>query len=126
MVDQEIERLLIHAVHSDQKAKQYFMEHTSDESVFEKILFIVESSESGDARMEGAYYVSKFDAALLRKAEARLLKLMDDEWDSVAVHIMMALSRIRSERALQKILDKRVKPVLYWEAMAIKNYLSKE
>ena len=122
MTDERTEKLLIKAVHSDASAKGYFMEHLSDKAVFQNILTIIEQSNSGDARMEGAYYVSKFDETLLLEAEDRLLVMMDDEWDSVAVHIMVALSRIRSRRALEKILDKRVKPVLHWEAVALKNY----
>ena len=124
MIDRKIERLLINAVHSNAEAKQFFMEHLSNEVVFENILTIIEQSDSGDARMKGAFYVTRFDQTLLRKSEDRLLKLMDDEWDSVAVHIMIALSRIKSERALTKILDDRVKPALYWEAVALRNYFT--
>ena len=122
MTDERTEKLLIKSVYSDKDAQGYFMEHLSDKSVFQNILTVIEESDSGDARMKGAYYVSKFDQPLLMEAEERLLVLMDDEWDSVAVHIMVALSRIRSRRALEKILDKRVKPVLHWEAIALKNY----
>ena len=122
MTDERTEKLLIKSVYSDKNAQGFFMEHLSDKALFQNILTIIEESDSGDARMKGAYYVSKFDEALLRDAEDRLLVMMDDEWDSVAVHIMVALSRIRSKRALEKMLDKRVKPVLHWEAVALKNY----
>ena len=122
MIDERTEKLLIQAVYSDADAKHYFLDHLSDAVVFQHILDIIEESDSGDARMKGAFYVSKFAETLLRSAEDRLLNMMDDEWDSVAVHIMVALSRIKSERALTKILDNRVKPVLHWEAVALKNY----
>ena len=125
MIDKSVEELLIRAVHSDNVAKQFFKSNLSDRSLLEKIIAIVEESESGDARMKGAYWISQFDEALLAHVEPQLLKLMDDEWDSVAVHIMLAISKIKSEQALEKILDNRVKPVLYWEALAIKNYLTK-
>ena len=47
---------------------------------------------------------------------------MDCGWDSVAVHIMMALSRIRSEAALHKIIDERIRPRMYWEAAALRRW----
>lgn len=122
MIDERTEKLLIQAVYSDADAQHYFLDHLSDAVVFQHILDIIEESDSGDARMKGAFYVSKYAETLLRSAEDRLLDMMDDEWDSVAVHIMVALSRIKSERALTKILDNRVKPVLHWEAVALKNY----
>lgn len=124
MIDKNIEDLLIRAVHSDNDAKQFFQNNLSNECILEKILAIVEKSESGDARMKGAYWISQFEEDFLKRVESQLLKLMDDEWDSVAVHIMLALSKIKSKQALEKILDNRVKPVLYWEAMAIKNYFA--
>lgn len=124
MVDQDIEKLLIRSVHSHKEACQFFADNLSDESVFDRIICIVMESESGDARMEGAYWISRCNEALLKKSEDILLRLMDDEWDPVAVHIMVALSRIKSERALTKILDNRVKPVLHWEAVALKNYFT--
>ena len=119
----DIEKMLIKSAHSDEECQKYFMNELSNQELFNKILQIVEESESGDAKMEGAYWISKFDKKILEQDEQKLLVLMDCEWDSVAVHIMMALSKIRSEQALIKIIEDRIKPNLYWEAMAIKNYL---
>ena len=123
MPTDEIENMLIQSVHSDKAADRFFLEHTSSEELFGALLNIVETSESGDARMEGAYWISKFDEALLAQAEERLLVLMDCGWDSVAVHIMIALSRIKSRAALTKIIDERIRPHLYWESVALCNYL---
>lgn len=69
------------------------------------MIAIAEESESGDARMKSAYYISQFEGERLKQQESRLLQLMDDEWDSVAVH-MMALSKIKSKPAPEKILEK--------------------
>ena len=119
----EIEDMLIRSVHSDKAANQFFSEHTGSAELLCQLLNIVAESESGDARMEGAYWISKFEEDLLAKAEEKLLVLMDCEWDSVAVHIMIALSRIKSKAALTKILDQRIRPQLYWESVALHNYL---
>lgn len=121
-----VEDILIKAVHSDKTANEFMLSNLSNEELFYIILDIVETSDSGDARMEGAYYLSKYSKELLMKEEERLLVLIDDEWNSVAVHIMIALSRIKSSRALEKIIEQRIQPALYWEAQALKNYFQQE
>lgn len=118
----EIEEMLIKSVHSDRTAEEFFWSNSHNEQLFYTILEIVENSDSGDARMEGAYYLSTYDENFLIKEENRLLILMDDEWDSVAVHIMIALSRVRSIKALKKIITNRIQPTLEWEAQALGNY----
>lgn len=123
MTADELEDMLIRSVHSDKAADQFFSEHTSSAELLSQLLNIVEESESGDARMQGAYWISKFEETLLAAAEEKLLVLMDCEWDSVAVHIMIALSRIKSGAALTKIIDHRIRPHLYWESVALHNYL---
>lgn len=122
MIDHKIEDLLIKSVHSDQLADQYFVENVNNPEVFYNILQIIEESESGDAQMQGAYWLSQYDESLLAKEEQRLLPLMDCEWDSISTHIMIALSKIKSELALQKIIENRIYPHLYWEAVALRNY----
>lgn len=119
----EIESMLIKSVHSDKNAEEFFVSNICNEKIFYYLLEVVENSDSGDARMEGAYYLSTFDENLLMKEESRLLYLMDDEWDSVAVHIMIALSRIKSTKALVKIIKNRIRPTLGWEAQALENYI---
>ena len=119
----KIEEMLIKSVHSDEKAEKSFFKNLHNDKVFYTILEIVENSDSGDARMEGAYYISRYDENILKKEESRLLLLMDDEWDSVAVHIMIALSRVRSVKALKKIIQDRIRPILEWEAQALENYI---
>ena len=120
----EIEDILIKSLHSNQSASQFFSENLSNAALLNQLLDIEEESESGDARMHGAYWISKFDESLLVQVEQRLLTLMDCEWDSVAVHIMIALSRIKSKAALTKIIDQRIRPHLYWESVALHNYFS--
>lgn len=119
----KIEEMLIKSVHSDRNAEEFFLSNSHNEELFYTILEIVENSDSGDARMEGAYYLSTYDENILKKEESRLLLLMDDEWDSVAVHIMIALSRIRSMKALKRIIQNRIRPTLEWEAKALENYV---
>lgn len=118
----ELEELLIKCVHSDKIAANFLMKNLGDINIFHTLLDIVQTSESGDARMKAAYYLSKCDETLLRSAENNLLSLMDDEWDSVAVHIMVALSRIKSSEALKKIIKNRIEPVLHWEARCLEIY----
>ena len=103
-----LEDLLIKAVHSDNDAIEFFLSNLGNENLFE--------------RMEAAYFISKYEERIIQSAEKRLLILMDDEWNSVAVHIMIALSRIKSASALNKIINNRIKPHLYWEAVALENY----
>lgn len=125
-VDINIEDLLIRSVHSDKEARDFFVENKSDEDIFLKILDIIEVSESGDARMEGAYWISQYSSNLISQYEERVLKLMDEEWDSVVVHIMMALSKIKSKKAFIKIINERIKTRSQWEIKALMNYIENE
>lgn len=126
MTNYELEQILIEAVHSNENATKFMMDNLDDLEIFNVLLNIVKTSESGDARMEGAYYLSKCDEKLLNSVEKDLLNLVDDEWDSVAVHIMIALSRIKSRKGLKKIIQNRIKPVLAWEAKALEIYFQGE
>lgn len=90
------------------------------------LIDIIEKSDSNDARMEAAYFISRFDKTLIKKTEKKLLILMDDELNSISVHIMIALSRIKSPVALEKIINERIRPNLYWEACALENYYGEE
>lgn len=125
-VDINIEDLLIRSVHSDKEARDFFVENKSNEDIFLKVLDIIEVSESGDARMEGAYWISQYSSNLIKQYEERMLKLMDEEWDSVVVHIMMALSKIKSKKAFIKIINERIKTRSQWEIKALMNYIENE
>lgn len=122
MTEFELEQVLIEAVHSNRNAAEFMLDNLNNKDVFNTLLKIVETSESGDARMKGAYYLSKCNEKLLNSIEDNLLNLVDDKWDSVAVHIMIALSRIKSRRGLMKIIQNRIKPILAWEAKALEIY----
>ena len=119
----EIIDLLISSVHSDGKAQAILAQKINDKEIFSTILEIVETSESGDARMEGAYWLSRSDIDIIKLYEDRLLLLMNCDWNSVTVHIMIALSRVKSQKALDIIIHERIKPHLPWEAAALDNYL---
>ena len=122
----ELEVLLIKSLHSDKIATEYIEDNLNNIDFFNTLLSIVQTSESGDARMKGAFFLSKCDETLLRSAEDALLVLMDDEWDSVAVHIMVALSRIKSSKAIEKIIKNRIKPILGWEGRCLEIYFQGE
>ena len=94
--------------------------------LFAELIKVVQYSDSGDQRMAAAHYISKFDTEYISSEKETLLQLMDDEWDSVAVPIMMALSRIKSQAALEKIINNRIKQVLPREAQALQNYLKED
>lgn len=123
---EKIEELLIKSVWSDQAARSYLLENINNDEIFRILIQVVETSESGDTRMEAAFFLSKCSEKLLESAEKELLTLMDDEWDSVAVHIMVALSRIKSKEALKKIITNRIKPALPWEARCLEIYFQGE
>lgn len=119
----KIEDILVKAAHSNTAAVSYVEKNISDEILFNEILVIVESSIIGDSRLEGAYWITKFDKEIIIKYEDRLINLMNEELDSIVVHIMVALSKIKSKKALEIIIEKRIKPILYWEGVALENYL---
>lgn len=126
MIMEDLKDLLIKSIYSDVKAKDYFFGNLCNETLFVDLISIVRNSDSDDARMEAAFYISQFDTKIITKSEAELLLLMDDELDSIAVHIMVALSRIKSPLALKKIINERIKPNMYWEACALENYFGED
>ena len=123
MSTREIENLLIMSVYSDNYAKNYFINNINDKELFETLLRIAETSQSGDARMEAAFYISVGNESFIEENENRLLILMDDELYSISNHIMIALSRIQSEKAYVKIIEDRLKDEHYWESKALLNYV---
>lgn len=118
----DIENILVNAAHSKNKEIEYLEGELDNERLFCKILELVEDIEVGDARMEGAFWISKFDISIIEKYEERLLNLMDEELDSIVVHIMIALSRIKSKKCFQMIVERKIMPVFYWEGKALENY----
>ena len=58
MTKDEVQALLIRSIHSDKDAEGILSAERGKQSVFDIIAEIVETSESGDARMEGAYWLS--------------------------------------------------------------------
>lgn len=117
-----VEQILIDAVHSKEDSISYLKKNLGEESVFIEILKIVEDEEQCDARIGGAYWISQFNKEILIKFEDRLIDLLNVNLDSVVVHIMMALAKIKSQKGIQIIIEKRVLPVLYWEGKALEEY----
>ena len=117
-----VEKLLIDAIHSNKIAREYFNNNLKNKDLFDILLKILAESESGDARMGASYRISQFDSSLLFPVESTLLIHMDDEWDSVAVHMMVALAKIKSKVGLCKIVENRIEPELAWEAECLKIY----
>lgn len=122
----DMEQILIDAVHSKEESISYLKNNIGEEFVFIEILEIVEDEEQCDARIGGAYWISQFDKEILVKYEDRLLDLLNVNIDSVVVHIMMGLAKIKSKRGIQTIVEKRILPVLYWEGKALEEYFSKK
>ena len=121
-----MEQILIDAVHSKEESISYLKNNIGEEFVFIEILEIVEDEEQCDARIGGAYWISQFDKEILVKYEDRLLDLLNVNIDSVVVHIMMGLAKIKSKTGIQTIVEKRILPVLYWEGKALEEYFSKK
>ncbi len=122
MDTEKIVDLLIKAVHSNKEAAAYFESNLNNNELLSLLLDIIENSESGDARMKASFFVSKFDENLLKSVEKKLLQLMDDEWMCVSIWMMIALSRIKSQEALKKIIREYIKPDDHWIGYALENY----
>ncbi len=119
---EKIVDLLIKSVHSDKEAAAYFEANLNNNALLTVLLDIIENSESGDARMEASFFVSKFDENLLKCVEKKLLQLMNDEWMCISTWMMIALSRIKSQEALKKIIREYIKPEDHWIGYALENY----
>lgn len=119
---QNIEQILIEAVHSNEDAISFLKNNIENELVFKEILDIVEDEEQCDARIGGAYWISQFDEKILIKYEDRLFELLNVDLDSIVVHVMVGLARIKSKRGMQYIVEKRILPVLYWEGKALEEF----
>lgn len=117
-----IEQILIDAVHSDEHAISYLKDNINDETVFIDILEIVEDEDQCDARISGAYWISQFNENILVKYEDRLINLLNVALDSVVVHIMIGLAKIKSKKGMQIIIEKRIIPSLYWEGKALEEF----
>ena len=118
----DIEQILVNAVHSNEYAISYLKDNINEESIFKEILEIVEDEEQCDARISGAYWISQFSKDILMKYEDRLIALLNVNLDSVVVHVMMGLAKMKSKKGMQIIIEKRIKPSLYWEGKALEEF----
>lgn len=123
-MNNNIENILIGAIHSDSDAVAFLKDNLMNLELFEEILSIVEDEEQCDARLGGAFWISQFHSAIISKYENRLLDLLDEELDSITAHIMMSLAKIKSPKGITYIVQKRIIPVLYWEGKALEEYLN--
>ena len=119
-----IRGLLIDSVHSKIEAKDFFEENTNNSKLLNILIEFAVDDYSGDARMEAANWISRFDTILLKNVEKDLLRLQEDELDSIACHILVALGKIKSKEGLKYLIEKRIEPEMYWESQALKYYLS--
>lgn len=122
MNKQTIEDLLIKSVHSNEDAKNFFLNNLDNKELFYILLDIAENSYSGDARMASDYYISNYDIELLKKEEPKLLHILNNS-DEYKPHIMIALARIKSEEGIKYIINERIRKEMYWEAEALNIYL---
>lgn len=116
--------LLIDSVHSKTDAKDFFEKNLNSSALLNILVEFAIEDYSGDARIEASYWISKFDIILLKNIEKDLLKIQNDELDSIAGHIIVALGRIKSKKGLKYLIEKRIEPEMYWESQALKYYFS--
>ena len=119
-----IRGLLIDSVHSKIDAKDFFEKNLNNSKLLDVLIEFAVDDYSGDARMEAAYWISRFETILLKNVEKDLLKIQEDELDNIACHILVALGKIKSKEGLKFLIEKRIEPEMYWEAQALKYYLS--
>lgn len=75
-IEEIIRELLIWALHSSNKANEFFINRLNDSELLEKLLYILldESEDySNDARIAAAHYIGKFDESLLKKHKDEIL-----------------------------------------------------
>ena len=120
----KIRCLLIDSVHSKIEAKDFFRINLSNSELLNILVEFAVDDYSGDARMEAAYWISKFDSTLLESIEKDLLRIQEDELGSIVCHILVALGRIKSKEGLKYSIEKRIEPEMYWESQALKYYFS--
>lgn len=121
----EINNLLIESIHSNKEAKEYFQQNLNNRNLYYVLLEIIKNIDLelvSDIHLEAAYWISMFNSNFIKETENELLNLIEIELDAIACPIMVALSRIKSKKALNFIIEKRLKPENYWEARALENY----
>ncbi|GFP78429.1 hypothetical protein [Clostridium fungisolvens] len=116
--------LLIDSVHSKIDAKDFFEKNLNSGELLNILIEFAVDDYSGDARMEAAYWISRFETILLKNVEKDLLRIQEDELDSIACHILVALGKIKSKEGLKFLIEKRIEPEMYWESRALKYYFS--
>lgn len=119
-----IRGLLIDSVHSKIAAKDFFEKNLNNSELLNVLIELTVDDYSGDAKMEAAYWISRFETKLLKSVEKDLLKIQEDELDSIACPILLALGKIKSKEGLKFLIEKRIEPEMYWEAQALKYFLS--
>jgi len=122
MSKDNIRELLIESVHSDKMAVEYLKANLNNNYLLHMLKDIAIDDYSGDARMEASYWISQFNNDLLYEIEEDLLRIQQDELDSIACHAFVALGKIQSKRGLGYLIYNRIKPELHWEGTALEYY----
>lgn len=117
-----IRKLLIKSVHSDKNATECLKTNLNNNYLLHILKDISIDDYSGDARMEASYWISQFNNDLLYGIEEDLLRIQQDELDSIACHAFIALGKIQSKKGLEYLIYKRIKPELHWEGVALEYY----
>jgi hypothetical protein len=94
-------------MHSNKEAQNYFESNLHNKDILEMLLEItLDQTEnySNDSRMEAAFYIKQFPEDLLRPYEKELLKLQQEELESISAHIHTALAKIKSKDGLKNYL----------------------
>lgn len=121
----KINDLLIKSIHSNKEAEEYFEQNLNNRNLYYMLLEIIKNIDLeliSDIHLEATYWISMFNSDFIKETEDELLNLIEIELDSIVCPIMVALSKIKSKKALNFIIERRLKPEKYWEAISLENY----
>jgi hypothetical protein len=123
MDSNEIRRLLFDAIRTLPEAQAYFEGRSADEELL-KTLFEIALADPADAiRLQAGYYIARFPGEMLRDYETDLLRLQEEQWESLSEHAMVALAKFRSKQGLLFLIEKRLAPTLPWETKLLRSHL---
>lgn len=119
----KIEDLLIDCMHSDSEAEEFFLKSLDNMELLKLLIRIVDKSDSEDAQICAAYWISKFNLTLLSSVETKLLEFQKIDYIAISGPIMYALGRIHSQEGLRYLLDEVLGNKISWEVKALKEYI---
>jgi hypothetical protein len=119
----ELRRLLLDAARAQPEAQAYFETRAEDAALLKTLFEIALADSSDTRRLQAAYYISRFPARLLSDYEDDLVRLQAAEWESLSEHAIVALAKLRSQKGLIFLIEKRLAPKLPWETKILRGYV---